>query len=66
MVGVGVCVLCLCVYTCVYVCVCIHEHRGGGIHKNLKPTSMKRLTDVEECDIILLDSERVARRTVCS
>ena len=46
--------------------VCMHEHRGGGIYKNLKPIPMKRLTDVEECGIILLDSERVARRTVCS
>ena len=57
-------VLCLCVYVCVHehVIYDIHKHRGGGIHKNMKPTSMKRLTNAERCGIILLDSERVARR----
>lgn len=56
--------LCLCmrVYTCVYVCACVRIHRGGGIPKNMKPTPMKHLTSVQECGIILLDSERVARR----
>lgn len=44
----------------------IHEHGGGGIHKNMKPTSMKHLTRLKECVIILLDSERVARRTICN
>ena len=63
--GVYTCV-CACVYVHVCMYVCMHEHRGGGIYKNLKPIPMKRLTDVEECGIILLDSERVARRTVCS